>query len=158
MMDMSRPQHTDNVTNPENTAQGVNVVCEGRHQTIFSMSVVMNMSVSTIQAIVQDLGDCIVWSQWVLCLLTHTRRNTCQHQWGSYSSTLLKSDEFLQQTAMGDETYHLSEGTRKPLGSPTKGIPSHKHLPRIWVQLFFFSIRDPLLLEFNTIMTKSMQS
>ena len=104
MMDMSRPGHTYNATNSENTAQGVNAVCEDRHLTIFSLSIVMNMSVGTIQAIVQDLGYCNVCSQWVLRLLTHTRSNTCQHQWDSYSSTLLKSDEFLQQTAMSDET------------------------------------------------------
>lgn len=118
---------THNVTNPENTAQGAMLCVKTERQTIFSLSMVMNRSVCTIQAIVQDLGYCKVCSQWVLCLLTHT----CQHQWDSYSCTLLKSDEFLQQTAMGDETYHHSEGTRKPLGSPTKGIPSQKHLPGI---------------------------
>ena len=86
---------THNVANPENIAQGVNAVCEDR-QTIFSLSVVMNMSAGTIQVIVQDLGYCKVCSKWVLCLLPHTRSNTCQHQWDSYSSTLLKNDEFLQ--------------------------------------------------------------
>jgi len=53
---------THNVANLENTAQRVNAVCENR-QTIFSLSMVMNMCVGTIQAIIQDLGYCKVCSQ-----------------------------------------------------------------------------------------------
>ena len=140
----------NNIANPENTAQSVNAVCEDRHQTIFSLSMVMKMSVSTIQVIVQDLGYCKVCFQWVLCLLTHT------HTEQQMSTSVGQIQQHLTQEWWISATdchgwWDISPFWRhkKTTGQPNQRNPKSQAPARSMISTLFFSTRDPLLLEFK---------
>jgi hypothetical protein len=155
MMDMVRTGQAYTVTNPKNTAQVANTVCKDRHQIVCSLSMEMNMSGGTMHTIIQDLEYCKVCSQWVLHIWqTHTWSNTRPYHWDSLQYHLTQGDAFLQQTALGDATWHHhSEATRQPAGMqwghPTEPQPSHKYLPGKLPLLCFLTLRDPLLLDFK---------
>lgn len=104
MMDMLRPGQIYNVTNPENTAQGV--ICCVRRQTSDHYLSVNGNEYECWHHTSKCTGPWILQSVFLVGLTT-TDTHKEQHvstSVGQLQQHLTQSDVFLQQTAMGDET------------------------------------------------------